>query len=58
MGIDKNIEEVGGVVEEALPNTLFKVRLEQGEVLLAYLAGRMPRKRYASASSPVDGTFF
>ncbi len=24
----------------------------------AYLAGRMPRKRYASASSPVDGTFF
>jgi thiazole synthase len=24
----------------------------------AYLAGRMPRKQYASASSPVDGTFF
>ncbi len=24
----------------------------------AYLAGRMPRKRYASASSPVDGAFF
>ncbi|MDH3637491.1 MAG: thiazole synthase [Gammaproteobacteria bacterium] len=24
----------------------------------AYLAGRMPRKRYASASSPLDGTFF
>jgi len=24
----------------------------------AYLAGRMPRKRYASASSPIDGTFF
>ncbi|MFP4154640.1 MAG: thiazole synthase [Halothiobacillaceae bacterium] len=24
----------------------------------AYLAGRMPRKRYASASSPVDGLFF
>ena len=24
----------------------------------AYLAGRMPRRRYASASSPVDGTFF
>ena len=22
----------------------------------AYLAGRMPRKRFASASSPVDGT--
>ena len=24
----------------------------------AYLAGRMPKKRYASASSPIDGTFF
>lgn len=24
----------------------------------AYLAGRMPRKLYASASSPLDGTFF
>jgi thiazole synthase len=24
----------------------------------AFLAGRMPRRRYASASSPVDGTFF
>jgi thiazole synthase len=24
----------------------------------AFRAGRMPRKRYASASSPIDGTFF
>lgn len=24
----------------------------------AWLAGRMPRKRYASASSPIEGTFF
>ena len=24
----------------------------------AYLAGRMPKKLYASASSPIDGTFF
>ena len=24
----------------------------------AYLAGRMPRRRYASASSPLEGTFF
>jgi len=24
----------------------------------AYLAGRMPKKRYASASSPLDGLFF
>jgi len=25
---------------------------------LAFLAGRIPRKRYASASSPIEGTFF
>jgi thiazole synthase len=24
----------------------------------AFLAGRMPRKRFASASSPIDGLFF
>jgi thiazole synthase len=24
----------------------------------AWRAGRMPRKLYASASSPIDGTFF
>jgi thiazole synthase len=24
----------------------------------AYLAGRMPKRRFASASSPIDGTFF
>lgn len=30
-----------GVVVEALPNTLFKVRLESEEELLAYLSGKM-----------------
>ncbi len=33
------IEE--GVVEEALPNTLFKVKCSNGEMVLAYLAGKM-----------------
>ena len=33
--------EVQGVVEEALPNTLFKVSLAEGEPILAYLAGKM-----------------
>ena len=32
---------VEGVVDEALPNTLFRVKLEGGEVVLAYLAGKM-----------------
>ncbi len=30
-----------------------KLAVESGR--LAYLAGRIPRKRYASASSPIDG---
>ena len=32
---------VEGVVEEALPNTLFRVKTEGGETMLAYLAGKM-----------------
>lgn len=35
------IPEVTGIVEEALPNTLFRVTLESGEVILTYLAGKM-----------------
>ena len=33
--------EVLGTVEEALPNTLFRVQLESGEIILTYLAGKM-----------------
>lgn len=32
---------VEGIVEEALPNTLFRVKLGNGTVTLAYLAGKM-----------------
>ena len=34
-------EVVEGIVDEALPNTLFRVKLEGGNVVLAYLAGKM-----------------
>ena len=34
-------EVVEGIVEEALPNTLFRVKLQSGEITLAYLAGKM-----------------
>lgn len=34
-------KEVQGVVEEALPNTLFRIALEGGDLVLAYLAGKM-----------------
>ncbi len=37
----EQIPEVTGIVEEALPNTLFRVRLENGEMLLTFLAGKM-----------------
>ena len=30
-----------GIVEEALPNTLFRVRLSDDSLVLAYLAGKM-----------------
>lgn len=30
-----------GIVEEALPNAMFRVELETGELILSYLAGRM-----------------
>ena len=36
-----DLEVVPGTVEEALPNTLFRVKLGNGEVVLAYLAGKM-----------------
>lgn len=39
--MDTQAPETQGVVEEALPNTLFKVSLENGESVLAYLAGKM-----------------
>ncbi len=32
---------VEGIVDEALPNTLFRVKLDSGETILAYLAGKM-----------------
>ncbi|MBI4086659.1 translation initiation factor IF-1 [Candidatus Kaiserbacteria bacterium] len=36
---------VYGTVEEALPDTLFRVMLDDGSVILAYLAGKMRKFR-------------
>lgn len=42
----KNDDLVLGTVEEALPNTLFRVKLdEEGDIILAYLAGKMRKFR-------------
>jgi translation initiation factor IF-1 len=37
--------EVEGVVKEALPNTTFKIELQNGHLILAALSGKM-RKHY------------
>ncbi len=33
--------EVDGVVKEALPNTLFRIELENGNIVLCHLSGKM-----------------
>lgn len=43
--IDTNKTSVIGVVTEALPNTFFRVRLDDGSELLTYLAGKMRMNR-------------
>lgn len=37
--------EVEGVVREALPNTMFRIELKNGVVVLGHLSGKM-RKHY------------
>lgn len=37
--------EMQGVVLESLPNTMFRVRLENGHTIIAHISGRM-RKNY------------
>lgn len=37
--------EVEGLVKEALPNTMFKVELKNGHIIMAHLSGKM-RKHY------------
>lgn len=41
----KDAIEIEGVVSEVLPNTTFRVELENGHEVLAYLSGKM-RKHY------------
>lgn len=38
---DQQKIEVEGEVTEALPNTLFRVKIGDGRVILCYLAGKM-----------------
>jgi thiazole synthase len=47
---------IAGAKDPVLMASAMKKAVEAGRE--AFLAGRIPRKRYASASSPVDGGFF
>ena len=56
--------EVEAIVEEALPNSQFKVRLENGAVILAHVSGKirmhhiriLPGDRVTVEISPYDLT--
>ena len=47
---------IAGAKNPVLMASAMKKAIEAGRE--AFLAGRIPRKRYASASSPIEGTFF
>lgn len=42
---DNDVIELTGVVEECLPSTTFRVKLESGQLILAHLAGKMKMNR-------------
>ena len=39
--LNQEKEKISGLIIEALPGTTFKVKLESGQEILAYLAGKM-----------------
>ena len=45
MASQKEVIKLTGVVVEALPNTQFRVELENGHIIVAHMSGRM-RKNY------------
>ena len=63
MAKEKGIQ-VEGIVREALPNAMFRVELEKGQVVLAHVSGKMrmnyirilPGDRVTVELSPYDLT--
>jgi len=41
MGNDKELVKLEGTVEESLPSTMFRVKLDNGHEVLAHISGRM-----------------
>jgi len=62
MSNSKELVKLEGVVEENLPSTTFKVKLDNGHVVLAHISGRMrvnyirllPGDRVLLEMSPYD----
>lgn len=60
----QDVIEIDGRVEEVLPNTKFKVKLENGHVILAHVSGKirmhyiriLPGDRVTVEISPYDLT--
>jgi len=43
--LDENVIKVQGTVTEALPNTTFRINLDDGRTMIAYLSGKMRKFR-------------
>ncbi|MEE9575729.1 MAG: translation initiation factor IF-1 [Gammaproteobacteria bacterium] len=41
----EDVIEMDGIITETLPNTMFRVELENGHVIIAHISGKM-RKHY------------
>jgi translation initiation factor IF-1 len=59
---DKELVRLEGIVEETLPSTTFKIKLDNGHTVLAHISGRMrvnyirliPGDRVVIEMSPYD----
>ena len=64
MSENKEIVKLEGVIEETLPSTTFRVKLDNGHLILAHISGRMrvnyirllPGDRVLVEMSPYDLT--
>ena len=45
MAKDKDVIEVEGIITEALPNALFRVKIDTGQMILAHVSGKI-RKHF------------
>jgi len=43
--VSKEFIEVEGIIEDCLPNATFRVKLEQGAVILGHISGKMRQNR-------------